>query len=85
MDGRLYGTGPDSLEVYVLRIPEAGGVLELIEVLPFEGRGQGIAWDPADPGVLFGVQRDLEQIVATRIELEEPPPAAEPVCRPPRE
>lgn len=83
-DGRLYVTGHDSLEVYVLRLPEAGGILQLVEVLPFAGRGQGIAWDPADPGVLLGVQRDLEQIVATRIELEAGPPAADKACRPPK-
>jgi hypothetical protein len=63
-DGSLYLTGHDLPEIYRVRIPEAGSVLELEEILPIEIRGQGIAWDRSQPGVLYGVLR------ATRAERE---------------
>jgi len=66
-DGRLYVTGHDAAEVYALELPAAGAVLELDEILPFAGHGQGIAWDPADPGVLFGIRRSTHEIVASRL------------------
>lgn len=79
-DGQLYVTGHDAMEVYVLRLPDAGGVIALVEILPFAGRGQGIAWDPADPEVLFGVRRDTQEVVATRIALQEPQPVTGLTC-----
>lgn len=65
-DGRLYVTGHDRPEVYVLALPEAGSTLQLEAVLPFPGAGQGIAWDPSDPDVLYGIRRDADTIVVTR-------------------
>lgn len=65
-DGRLYVTGHDRTEVYVLTLPPAGSTLRLEATLPFPGAGQGIAWDPAAPGVLYGIRRDADEIVVTR-------------------
>jgi len=64
-DGRLYVTGHDRAEVYVLTLPEAGSTLQLEAMLPFPGEGQGIAWDPSDPDVLYGIRRDANEIVIT--------------------
>ncbi len=56
-DGFLYLTGHDLGEIYRLRLPSAGSVLELVATLPMDVRGQGVAWDRSDPGVIFGVVR----------------------------
>jgi hypothetical protein len=56
-DGSLYLTGHDLGELYRMRLPAAGSVLELVATLPMRVRGQGIAWDRSDPGVIYGVVR----------------------------
>lgn len=63
-DGRLYVTGHDAKEVYVLERPEAGATLQWVETLEFPGEGQGVAWDPAEPNVLYGIRRSEREIVA---------------------
>jgi len=61
--GRLYATGHDAPEVYVLGLPRAGSVLELLEVVPAPIEGQGIAWAPDEPGVLYGIRKTAREIV----------------------
>jgi len=39
-------------------------VLEVVDILPMNIRGQGIAWDRSQPGVIYGIIR------ATKKELE---------------
>ena len=56
-DGFLYLSGHDPAEIYRMRIPKAGAVLELVDVLPMNIRGQGIAWDRSQPGVIYGIIR----------------------------
>jgi hypothetical protein len=56
-DGQLYLTGHDRGELYRVRLPREGPVLELEEIIPLGIRGQGIAWDRSEPGVLYGVAR----------------------------
>jgi hypothetical protein len=56
-DGHLYLTGHDPAELYKMRLPKAGSVLELVEVIPMNIRGQGIAWDRSDRGVIYGIVR----------------------------
>lgn len=56
-DGYLYLSGHDPAELYKMRLPEAGSVLELMETIPANIRGQGIAWDRSDRGVLYGIIR----------------------------
>jgi hypothetical protein len=56
-DGYLYLTGHDPAELYRMRLPRAGSVLELVEAIPMNIRGQGIAWDRSDPGVIYGIIR----------------------------
>ena len=64
-DGSLYLTGHDPAELYRMRFPKAGSVLELAAVIPMNIRGQGIAWDRSDPGVIYGIIRVLPQEKAT--------------------
>jgi hypothetical protein len=56
-DGRLYLTGHDPAEVYKIRFPTAGSILEVEEIIPANIRGQGIAWDHSNEGVLYGIIR----------------------------
>ncbi len=63
-DGFLYLTGHDPAELYRVRLPKAGSVLEVVDVIPMNVRGQGVAWDRSQPGVIYGIVR------ATKKELE---------------
>jgi hypothetical protein len=56
-DGYLYLSGHDPAEIYKMRLPKAGSVLELVEIVPMNIRGQGIAWDRSDRGVIYGIIR----------------------------
>jgi hypothetical protein len=55
--GGSWGPDGDPAEVYKIRFPSAGSILELEQVVPANIRGQGIAWDPSRPGVLYGIIR----------------------------
>jgi hypothetical protein len=66
-DGLLYATGHDAAEVYVLRVPRGGSELELVEIVPAPAEGQGIAWDPAEPDVLYTIMRSTREIVAAQL------------------
>jgi len=65
-DGRIYATGHDAAEIYVLAPPAAGDTLLWLETLPAPIAGQGIAWDPARPGQLWGLVRDERRVVVMR-------------------
>jgi hypothetical protein len=56
-DGFLYLSGHDAAEVYKMTVPTAGSELQLIEIVPLNIRGQGIAWDRSQPGVIYGILR----------------------------
>jgi hypothetical protein len=56
-DGFLYLSGHDPAEIYRMRLPKAGSILELVDVIPMNIRGQGIAWDRSQPGVIYGIIR----------------------------
>jgi hypothetical protein len=60
-DGFLYLTGHDPAELYRMRLPKAGSILELVNVIPMNIRGQGIAWDRSQPGVIYGIIRSTAQ------------------------
>jgi hypothetical protein len=66
-DGRLYCTGHDNAEVYVLSFPTGGSTLVLEETIPMPMHGQGIAFDPIDPTLLYGIDRPKKEIVVARI------------------
>jgi hypothetical protein len=56
-DGYLYLTGHDPAELYRVRLPKGGSVLEVVDIIPMNIRGQGIAWDRSQPGVIYGIIR----------------------------
>ena len=66
-DGLLYITGHDHTELYVLRIPSAGSVLEHVATVPVATEGQAIVWDRSQRRVLYGISRPTREVVAMRI------------------
>jgi hypothetical protein len=60
-DGFLYLSGHDPAELYRMRLPKAGSILELVDIIPMNIRGQGIAWDRSQPGVIYGIIRATAQ------------------------
>ena len=66
-DGLIYATGHDRPEVYVLRLPEAGSVLELATTLGIATPGQAIDWDPKSPRRLWSIGRGSGEMVASEI------------------
>ena len=66
-DGRLYLTGHDRPEVYVLDIPKGGGVLKLVATIDIPVKGQAIAFDRSAPGVMFGINRASREMVGFRL------------------
>jgi len=63
----LYTTGHDAAELYAMRIPTSGSVLELVEILRVAAEGQGIAWDPSDSHILYTILRSTHQVVVSRL------------------
>jgi len=67
-DSLLYITGHDEPELYAMRLPRMGSVLELVEVVPINIYGQGIAWDRADPGFIYGIRKKNREAVISKYE-----------------
>lgn len=63
----LWCTGHDHKEVYALRPPRQGMRLERLATLPIEAEGQAIAWDKADPTLLWMIIRSRREVVAMRL------------------
>lgn len=66
-DGRLYVTGHDHPELYVLELPAAGAVLKHVGTISVPIEGQAIDWDESAPGELYGITRQGRQMVRMRI------------------
>lgn len=68
-DGKLYISGHDNAEVYVMEPPAMGSVMKWVGTVPVKIAGQGIAFDHSDPGVLFGIIRKPEgsEVTVSRI------------------
>lgn len=66
-DGRLYVTGHDHPELYVLELPKGGSKLDHIATIEAGIEGQAIAFDRSQPGVLFGISRPNREVVSMRL------------------
>ena len=66
-DGLLYVSGHDRPEIYVLRVPKTGTVLEHVATIASPIEGQAIAIDPADHRAIYGISRSARQVVAIRL------------------
>lgn len=59
-DGLLYCTGHDSMELYVMKLPDTGCTLEHVKTIPVTIAGQGIAIDRSvkdDKLMVYGLSR----------------------------
>jgi hypothetical protein len=65
-DGRLFTTGHDAAELYVLRLPRAGDVLALESMVSFGSEGQGIAID-SESGRLWSIQRKTGEVLESQL------------------
>lgn len=72
-DGRLYLTGHDLPEAYVMQLPPAGGELQWIATVDLPGiEGQGIAWDRhSDEPNLWGFSRDNDEVTRFLVPVNE--------------
>jgi hypothetical protein len=66
-DGRLFCTGHDNPELYILRLPEGGSTLVLEDTIPTTIHGQGISLDPSHPSLLYGIDRPRREIITARL------------------
>jgi len=62
-NGDIYATGHDNKELYLLRLPEQGYTLDWITTLPAPFEGQGIAQDPTDSELFYGISRAKSQVI----------------------
>lgn len=66
-DGKLYVTGHDAAELYVLEFPAAGSTLRWIETIPISAEGQAFAWDPSERGVLWTILKRTREVIVGRV------------------
>ena len=62
LGGELYLTGHDAAEVYKVRFPKEGKVLEYVSTYPLECEGQGIAWHGNQ---LYTIKRSTREVVVS--------------------
>ncbi len=55
------------ITVYVLQFPQGGSALVLVAIVAVTFHGQGMALDPSDPEMLYGIDRAKREVVVTRI------------------
>ncbi|KPH58868.1 hypothetical protein [Novosphingobium sp. ST904] len=66
-DGLLYVTGHDLPEIYAVRVPRQGGVLEHVATIAMPTGGQAIGWAPDEPRVIWSIERKTLEMVASRV------------------
>lgn len=66
-DGYLYVTGHDLPELYVLKLPPAGAVLDHVATVAVPTGGQAIDWDPVEPRLLWSIERKQGELVSSRV------------------
>ena len=66
-DSLLYLTGHDEPELYAMRFPQMGSIMELVEILPINNAGQGIAWDRSEPNVIYGIIKSQRLVTISEL------------------
>lgn len=66
-DGRLYVTGHDHPELYVLELPKGGSKLDHVATIAAAIEGQAVTFDRSEPGVLYGISRPNREVVVLRL------------------
>jgi len=63
----LYVSGHDRPELYAMRAPRGGGTLTLVATITVPTDGQAIALDGRDKSLLWSIERDKRELVASRL------------------
>ena len=66
-DGLLYVTGHDAQEIYVLRVPSQGAVLEHVATIAAPLDGQAWAWDRSGERILYGITRADGEVIVMQV------------------
>lgn len=66
-DGRLYVTGHDNSELYVLALPKGGSKLDHLATIEAAIEGQAVTFDKSRPGLLYGISRPNREVVVLRL------------------
>jgi hypothetical protein len=66
-DGLLYCSGHDLPELYVLRLPKFASILELVDILPINNQGQGIAWDRSENNIIYIIHRKKKTVIVNHL------------------
>lgn len=66
-DGQLYLSGHDKPELYVVAVPQAGGVLRHLATIPIISHGQAIDIDPVDTSLIWSIDRASRTVHASRL------------------
>jgi outer membrane protein assembly factor BamB len=67
LDGRIWVSGHDARELYVLELPPSGGQASWVGTVGFVSRGQAFAWDPSRPQELYSIQRKTREVNVSRL------------------
>ncbi len=62
-DGRLYITGHDHKELYVMELPTGGSKLVHLDTIPAEIEGQAFMWDRTQEGHLYGIIKGNREVI----------------------
>lgn len=65
--GKLFATGHDEPELYVLEFPTAGSVLKWVATVPIKAEGQSFGWDATEPGMFYSIGRKKREVIVGRI------------------
>lgn len=63
--GVLALSGHDLPEIYFLRLPPAGSILQPVGTIGVTTNGQAIDWDPRKPNLLWSIDRKQKLVVGT--------------------
>jgi outer membrane protein assembly factor BamB len=70
-DGRLYITGHDHKELYVLSFPKGGSEFIWLDTIAIESEGQAFRWDPGHPWTLYSIVKGTREVIVSRIHPKE--------------
>lgn len=68
-DGKLYITGHDKKEMYIMKLPDIGYTLQLLRVVPVLNPGQAIAIDRSEKNreIIYAVDREENSVLVEEI------------------
>lgn len=66
-NGTLFLTGHDNKALYLLTFPRSGYTLKWENTIPAPFEGQGIAVDPEDPTIIYGIIRSRKEVVKVKL------------------